>query len=444
MVGAAFGIAVPKLSAVPEKLSYEGRLLDSAGNPVIAAKTFDVRIYDAPTGGNAVWGPESQTVTPNEQGVFSLILGDSVPVTAAVFSGTPRYVEVTVAGETISPRTQLVSVGTALKAAVAESVDNGSITNNSLANATIQNTKVAPGQFVKQIVAGAGIGVSDDEGGGTGIVTLTATGTSGGTVTRVNAGTGLLGGPITSSGTISVDVGTGARKIVQLDNFGRLPAVNGSNLTALDADNISSGTLDERRGGTDQSSFARGDILYASGTNRLSRLSIGSSGQVLKVSGGVPTWSTGAAGPAGPQGPTGEAGPKGDKGEKGDPGPAGADGVAGPAGPMGPTGEAGPAGTGGNADTVGGKYFLAKTATWMSTASSTKTITDSDVTTGSIIIVNLVDQPAPAWGSSYKYISKVVPGDQAFTLTFDGNLRNNQSHTVNYIVINSSAAPIPQ
>jgi hypothetical protein len=59
-------------------------------------------------------------------------------------------------------------------------------------------------------------------------VTLPSTG-----VSSVTAGTGLTGGTITTSGTINVDVGTTANKIVQLDATGKLPAVDGSQLTNL-------------------------------------------------------------------------------------------------------------------------------------------------------------------------------------------------------------------
>src|SRR5690606_27181968 len=51
------------------------------------------------------------------------------------------------------------------------------------------------------------------------------------------------------------------------------------------------------KGGTAQSSWTTGDLLYASGTNTLAKRGIGSSGQVLTVSGRVPTWATPAAGP---------------------------------------------------------------------------------------------------------------------------------------------------
>ena len=56
-----------------------------------------------------------------------------------------------------------------------------------------------------------------------------------GTVTSIASGTGLLGGPITISGTLSVDVGTTANKIVQLDGSAKLPPVDGSQLTNLPA-----------------------------------------------------------------------------------------------------------------------------------------------------------------------------------------------------------------
>lgn len=49
-------------------------------------------------------------------------------------------------------------------------------------------------------------------------------------------------------------------------------------------------TLNETRGGTNQTSFATGDTLYASASNTLAKRSIGSTGQVSKVVGGIPAW----------------------------------------------------------------------------------------------------------------------------------------------------------
>lgn len=47
-----------------------------------------------------------------------------------------------------------------------------------------------------------------------------------------------------------------------------------------------------KNGGTGLSTYTIGNLIYASGTTTFSRLPIGSSGQTLIVSGGVPTWST--------------------------------------------------------------------------------------------------------------------------------------------------------
>jgi len=45
-------------------------------------------------------------------------------------------------------------------------------------------------------------------------------------------------------------------------------------------------------GGTNQTTYITGDILYASAANVLSKLGIGSSGQVLTIAAGIPSWAT--------------------------------------------------------------------------------------------------------------------------------------------------------
>lgn len=82
-----------------------------------------------------------------------------------------------------------------------------------------------------------------------------------GDITAVTAGTGLTGGGTSGAVTVSLDSPVAA-------------------------------TL----GGTAQTSYAAGDLLYASGTNTLAKRTIGTTGQVLTVSGGVPTWATPSSG----------------------------------------------------------------------------------------------------------------------------------------------------
>ncbi|KHD87380.1 MAG: hypothetical protein OM95_14885 [Bdellovibrio sp. ArHS] len=83
-----------------------------------------------------------------------------------------------------------------------------------------------------------------DDGNGN-LICASVNGANGGTVTSVTAGTGLKnvtssGNPITVSGTLAVDVGTGANQIVQLDGGGKLPVLDGSQLSNVTASALSS------------------------------------------------------------------------------------------------------------------------------------------------------------------------------------------------------------
>ncbi len=51
------------------------------------------------------------------------------------------------------------------------------------------------------------------------------------------------------------------------------------------------------KGGTGNSSYTTGDILYATGATTLSKLAIGSDAQVLTVSSSLPSWQTGVSAP---------------------------------------------------------------------------------------------------------------------------------------------------
>jgi hypothetical protein len=93
--------------------------------------------------------------------------------------------------------------------------------------------------------------------------------------------------------TITDETGTG--KLV----FATSPTLETPTLGNATATSLSSGTLTlttaltATNGGTSQSTYAKGDILYASATNTLSKLTIGSEGQVLvTTSTGVPSWGS--------------------------------------------------------------------------------------------------------------------------------------------------------
>ena len=93
---------------------------------------------------------------------------------------------------------------------------------------------------------------------------------------------------LASSATITLPSTNGTLALVGQGGF--ISSV--SSPLAVSSENLTLGTIPTTLGGTNLTSYTTGEILYASATNTLSKLSIGSTGQVLKVSGGVPVWGT--------------------------------------------------------------------------------------------------------------------------------------------------------
>lgn len=59
------------------------------------------------------------------------------------------------------------------------------------------------------------------------------------------------------------------------------------------------GTLGLGSGGTGFTNYATGDLIYASATNTLSKLTAGTNGYVLTLAAGVPSWAASSGGPTG-------------------------------------------------------------------------------------------------------------------------------------------------
>lgn len=88
----------------------------------------------------------------------------------------------------------------------------------------------------------------------------------------INDGIGIYKDYNAASGTLTLNINEGN---ISINNLGGSPLV-------------------ANKGGTGLSSIASGEIIYGSGTNVYSSLGIGSNGQVLKVSSGLPVWANDA------------------------------------------------------------------------------------------------------------------------------------------------------
>lgn len=99
------------------------------------------------------------------------------------------------------------------------------------------------------------------------------TGVAAGTLTALGVGS-ITGGSGTED---AITIGTGWDSILKV---GSNTIINGSGITQPVG------------GGTGISSYATGDLIYASSASTLARRAIGNTNEVLTVVGGVPTWST--------------------------------------------------------------------------------------------------------------------------------------------------------
>jgi hypothetical protein len=119
--------------SVPEKINYQGRLFDGSGLPVDSMSVpMTFSLWDASTSGAELWS-EYQAVEV-QNGLYHVLLGDSLSIPVSVFSGGTVYMELVVGGETLTPRQRLASVPYAMKAA---SVGDGAVTSTEIEDGTV-------------------------------------------------------------------------------------------------------------------------------------------------------------------------------------------------------------------------------------------------------------------------------------------------------------------
>jgi hypothetical protein len=107
-------IAAAASAQEPLWINYQGYLTASSGNPVpndLYYLTF--RLYpDSTTVGNQLWS-ETQPAVQTMDGLFQVHLGSSNPLSLATLGQEPKFLEITVGGEILAPRTRLTTVSEA-------------------------------------------------------------------------------------------------------------------------------------------------------------------------------------------------------------------------------------------------------------------------------------------------------------------------------------------
>jgi len=115
--------------AVPHLIKYTGTLVDGRGYPITVPIDATFSLYEQATATlgeqrPALW-KETQHITPNEKGAYTVYLGNATPLglPMEVFTSvTAQYLGVKVEGESEMPRTLLVSVPYAFKAGDAQTL----------------------------------------------------------------------------------------------------------------------------------------------------------------------------------------------------------------------------------------------------------------------------------------------------------------------------------
>ncbi len=220
ILGAVF-FANAALAQVPEKLGYQGRLLNAKdGTPLEGTTAITFRLFDSETGGNNLWEEKQPTVVLTD-GFYETFLGEVTPFGGGVIDGHDRYLEVQIGSDPpLVPRQPIGSVPYAVRAGNAVNVVGG----------TVNTTSLTMGGKSITALYSAGSGITIDSNETISLFAGCARGeilkwsgsawacgpdlTSGGTVTTINTGPGLTGGPISGNGTIGIAAGGVANEML--------------------------------------------------------------------------------------------------------------------------------------------------------------------------------------------------------------------------------------
>jgi len=136
-------------------IPYQGRLANSSGNPITGSRTFTFALFGSPTGSDMLWPggtPEAHTVDVVD-GLFNVMLGsgsgNGIPTSIL---GGDLWLQITVNGETLTPREQ---IGMVPYAGMAQTVPDGALgsrhvrlTNGHISTRALGTNMVLTGNWV--------------------------------------------------------------------------------------------------------------------------------------------------------------------------------------------------------------------------------------------------------------------------------------------------------
>ncbi len=133
-------------TTIPALIRYSGTAAQSDGKPLSGESLVNFYVFKDQTGGEPLWA-ESQNVTFDAAGGYEIFLGatsgSGLP-TELFAAGEARWLEVQVAGQPQQPRTLLVSVPYAMKAADAATLGGLPASAFALAGSTVNALASAP------------------------------------------------------------------------------------------------------------------------------------------------------------------------------------------------------------------------------------------------------------------------------------------------------------
>jgi len=305
--------AATSLTPPKRQLSFQGRLSDSVGTPIVTTVNVNFKLWDQLSGGtegtctgaggeDCLYKTGTCSVTPDNQGIFNTLIGDGTcgaEIPQSVFSDHQDvFLEVGVGAETLTPRQQIATVGYALNSETLQGypaanpatinsvpvIDNNGDINISVSSPSIISTS---GNFT---ITGESVSVTTEVGSGGDIVLQPdALGSGqilaiGGTttedtfrVTNANLTSGSL-----ISGYVGNDVATGSGNLLLLSSGAtetakfRVTADGRTTITTATTSAITAALTIDQNG--------TGDILTGSASG-VTKFNISNSGAINIVDG---------------------------------------------------------------------------------------------------------------------------------------------------------------